>query len=303
MMGSCGTRRRIAVGALGASTPTSHPLCGANCDNGRDGARHARERPRSDARRPKHPGVPGRNSGGPQRPRAELPDDVGERLGFARLEIEFGYPIVPFAAVGAEEMLHVVVDRGTPIAAQVSALTADGGCPAPPLPRGIGVHRSREPERLYVPVGEPVDTADRWRGRHAARARFGTRSEPPVLAGIRILLADRARPASRAAGCTWHEAHELPRLAGQRSRRVAGQPRVRGVERHGAAGAAPLSRWVQLSDPPEWPGALPGADVSARSRGSRRSPPSSAPPSAELTEARTIGDRVLAVFELRGASG
>jgi hypothetical protein len=46
-----------------------------------------------------------------------------------------------------------------------------------------------------------------------------------------------------------------------------------------------MSRWVQLSDPPA------------------RSPPSSAPTSAEVTEARTIGDRVLAVLELRSASG
>jgi hypothetical protein len=45
-----------------------------------------------------------------------------ERIGFARLAIEFGYPIVPFAAVGAEEMFHVLIDRGMPFAAQVSAL-------------------------------------------------------------------------------------------------------------------------------------------------------------------------------------
>ena len=42
------------------------------------------------------------------------------RLGFARLAIEFGYPIVPFAAVGAEEMLEVVADSHTPVVAQVS---------------------------------------------------------------------------------------------------------------------------------------------------------------------------------------
>ena len=33
-----------------------------------------------------------------------------ERLGFARLAIEFGYPIVPFSAVGAEEMYDIVAD-------------------------------------------------------------------------------------------------------------------------------------------------------------------------------------------------
>ena len=45
-----------------------------------------------------------------------------KRLGFARLAIESGYPIVPFAAVGAEEMFHVLLDREMPMAAQVSAL-------------------------------------------------------------------------------------------------------------------------------------------------------------------------------------
>src|SRR5664279_5318696 len=34
-----------------------------------------------------------------------------ERVGFARLAIEFGYPIVPFAAVGAEEMFDIVIDE------------------------------------------------------------------------------------------------------------------------------------------------------------------------------------------------
>ena len=34
-----------------------------------------------------------------------------ERIGFARLAIEQGYPIVPFAAVGADDMLDVIVDQ------------------------------------------------------------------------------------------------------------------------------------------------------------------------------------------------
>jgi 1-acyl-sn-glycerol-3-phosphate acyltransferase len=40
-----------------------------------------------------------------------------ERIGFARLAIEHRYPIVPFAAVGAEEMLDVVVDVNNPVLA------------------------------------------------------------------------------------------------------------------------------------------------------------------------------------------
>ena len=45
-----------------------------------------------------------------------------ERMGFARLAIEQGYPIVPFAAVGAEEMLEILADDRTPGVAQISDL-------------------------------------------------------------------------------------------------------------------------------------------------------------------------------------
>jgi 1-acyl-sn-glycerol-3-phosphate acyltransferase len=33
-----------------------------------------------------------------------------ERIGFARLAIKHGYPIVPFAAVGADDMFDVIID-------------------------------------------------------------------------------------------------------------------------------------------------------------------------------------------------
>jgi 1-acyl-sn-glycerol-3-phosphate acyltransferase len=83
-----------------------------------------------------------------------------ERLGFARLAIEFGYPIVPFAAVGAEEMLRVVVDDQTPVAAQISAVMRRlVGVPLPPVARGIGPTVVPKPERLYFYFGHPVDTA------------------------------------------------------------------------------------------------------------------------------------------------
>ena len=38
----------------------------------------------------------------------------GQRMGFARLAFEHGYPIVPCAAVGADDMLDVIVDQTTP---------------------------------------------------------------------------------------------------------------------------------------------------------------------------------------------
>jgi 1-acyl-sn-glycerol-3-phosphate acyltransferase len=83
-----------------------------------------------------------------------------ERLGFARLAIEFGHPIVPFAAVGAEEMLRVTLDHQTPVVAQISALMRRlAGVRLPPLVRGIGPTVVPRPERLYFWFGNPVDTA------------------------------------------------------------------------------------------------------------------------------------------------
>jgi 1-acyl-sn-glycerol-3-phosphate acyltransferase len=83
-----------------------------------------------------------------------------ERLGFARLAIEFGYPIVPFAAVGAEEMLRVLIDDQMPVAAQISAVMRRlVGVPLPPVARGIGPTVVPRPERLYFYFGSSVDTA------------------------------------------------------------------------------------------------------------------------------------------------
>jgi Diacylglycerol acyltransferase len=64
----------------------------------------------------------------------------GERMGFARLAIEQGYPIVPVAAVGAEDMLNVVADVQTPVYGQFARLTKKvTGFPAPPIVRGLGL--------------------------------------------------------------------------------------------------------------------------------------------------------------------
>jgi 1-acyl-sn-glycerol-3-phosphate acyltransferase len=62
------------------------------------------------------------------------------RMGFARMAIDHGYPIVPFAAVGAEEMLDVLVDGDTPVYKQVTeAIARVTGWPMLPMVRGIGL--------------------------------------------------------------------------------------------------------------------------------------------------------------------
>jgi 1-acyl-sn-glycerol-3-phosphate acyltransferase len=84
---------------------------------------------------------------------------VEERIGFARLAIEQGYPIVPFAAVGADDMLDVIVDQRTPVYGQLALLYEKlAGFPTPPLVRGVGLTPIPRPKRLYFWFGEPRAT-------------------------------------------------------------------------------------------------------------------------------------------------
>ncbi|MFC6886784.1 MULTISPECIES: lysophospholipid acyltransferase family protein [Actinomadura] len=95
----------------------------------------------------------------------------GGRLGFARLAIEAGCPIVPFGTVGVEEMFTTLVDPGSRLLAPVRAIgrgvLGERGRRddvVPPLSRGIGLTPVPRPERLYYGFGEPIDTTP-WAGR------------------------------------------------------------------------------------------------------------------------------------------
>ena len=181
-----------------------------------------------------------------------------ERLGFARLAIEFGYPIVPFAAVGAEEMLEVVVDERTPVLRQVSGLMRRLiGLPMPPIARGIGPTVLPRPERLYFWFGPPIDTM-RFAGRAEdddAVRLLRDEVRAAVEGGISYLLAERSTDPDRALVARLRRGADEPALAGP------ADPRASFVERAfeawntaGAAGAAAwLSPDVVLEDPPDWP--------------------------------------------------
>jgi 1-acyl-sn-glycerol-3-phosphate acyltransferase len=123
----------------------------------------------------------------------------GERMGFARLAIGYGYPIVPVAAVGADDMLDVIVDQTTPLYGQLAlAYEKVMGFPTPPVVRGLGPTGIPRPERLYFWFGDPVDTT-RFAGQNDNTAARTVRDETKqsVMAGIQFLRDERDKDPDR----------------------------------------------------------------------------------------------------------
>jgi 1-acyl-sn-glycerol-3-phosphate acyltransferase len=85
----------------------------------------------------------------------------GNRMGFARLAVKHGYPIVPFATVGAEDALDVLVDNDNPVLKPATRLfeRLSGSPDLFPIVRGIGPTPIPRPERQYYWFGEPIDTS------------------------------------------------------------------------------------------------------------------------------------------------
>jgi 1-acyl-sn-glycerol-3-phosphate acyltransferase len=123
-----------------------------------------------------------------------------ERIGFARLAIEHGYPIVPVAAVGADEMLDVIVDQNTPIYGQFARVYEKlMGFPTPPIVRGVGVTAIPRPERLYFWFGEPIDTTGFGGSFDDTSAGRALRDEVKraILVGIQFLRDERDQDPNR----------------------------------------------------------------------------------------------------------
>ena len=123
----------------------------------------------------------------------------GERMGFARLALEQAYPIVPCAAVGADDMFDVIVDQTTPLYGQLAlAYERVMGFPTPPVVRGVGLTAIPRPERLYFWFGEPIDTAG-FSGLDDDTAARAVRDEvkQSVMAGIQFLREERDKDPHR----------------------------------------------------------------------------------------------------------
>ncbi len=127
----------------------------------------------------------------------------GQRCGFARLAIEFGYPIVPFASIGVDDMFDIVWDADDLLASPLGPLLrrlAPRPDLIPPVVRGIGLSVLPRPERVYFRFLSPIETAG-VAGRtddpvHCFAVRERVRHS--VEAGIDALLTERDRDPNRA---------------------------------------------------------------------------------------------------------
>lgn len=91
-----------------------------------------------------------------------------QRLGFCKMAIENNYNILPFAAVGPDDMYDIIIDAddilSTPMGAlmkKLGLLKKDGplrgGDIIMPVVRGVGLSALPRPEKFYFAIGEEID--------------------------------------------------------------------------------------------------------------------------------------------------
>ncbi|MCH9710534.1 MAG: acyltransferase family protein [Actinomycetia bacterium] len=124
-----------------------------------------------------------------------------ERMGFARLAIEHGYTIVPFAAVGAEEAVDIMIDGDNPLLAPTRLFVEKvlGSPEVMPVTRGIGMTPFPRPERQYYWFGEPIPT-EPFKGQQADDAvvrLVREQTKEAVETGMEFLLGERENDPNR----------------------------------------------------------------------------------------------------------
>jgi 1-acyl-sn-glycerol-3-phosphate acyltransferase len=96
----------------------------------------------------------------------------GERVGFARMAIAHGYPIVPLSQLGGDEIYDIVLDVEHPLAGPYRALVDRLGARRDNVPSfGLGWAKTAlpRPQDAYIHFGRPIDTAQ-LAGRHEDRS-------------------------------------------------------------------------------------------------------------------------------------
>jgi 1-acyl-sn-glycerol-3-phosphate acyltransferase len=132
-----------------------------------------------------------------------------ERIGFARLAIEHGVPVVPFASVGVDDMFEILVDANDVMDSPVGALLRRmgiaerpwfrGGEMIPSLSWGRGPAGLPRFERQYFHFGLPIDTK-RFEGLHQDRAaclELRKEVQREIELGVGVLMAQRDRDPAR----------------------------------------------------------------------------------------------------------
>ncbi|MET0704563.1 MAG: lysophospholipid acyltransferase family protein [Mycobacterium sp.] len=112
------------------------------------------------------------------------------RLGFARLAVKHNYPIVPFATVGAEDGLDILVNNDHRMLAPARRLfkKMSGSPDLFPIVRGMGPTPIPRPERQYYWFGEPIDTSAVATGDDRAVERIRDQTRTSIETGIAFLL-------------------------------------------------------------------------------------------------------------------
>jgi 1-acyl-sn-glycerol-3-phosphate acyltransferase len=85
-----------------------------------------------------------------------------DRTGFARLAVEYSYPIVPVGLVGGDDVYRSMTTRDGRWGRLSQSLTerlSGRSDMAMPLLRGIGPTLIPRPQRMYLRFGSPIDTA------------------------------------------------------------------------------------------------------------------------------------------------
>ena len=142
-----------------------------------------------------------------------------ERIGFARLALEFAYPVVPFSMIGVDDMWDIVADADDRLYAPARVLAERLDVDPEllfPIVRGLGPTPLPRPQRIYGRLTAPIDArtfGSSWDDTTGAAAlRDAVRSA--VRHGIDELGREREDDPAR---------HLLPRLRGEAVRLTRAQ--------------------------------------------------------------------------------
>jgi 1-acyl-sn-glycerol-3-phosphate acyltransferase len=125
-----------------------------------------------------------------------------QRIGFAQLAIEQGYPIVPFSAVGADDCYEIVADGDDLLRSPLGPLIERWNPRPdilPPLLHGVGLSPVPYPQRFYFRFGTLIETAE-WRGSETDAAvcfALRERVRTVIETGIDFLLHEREKDPGR----------------------------------------------------------------------------------------------------------